>query len=141
MPGTTAADVLLRAGVAPARLSAIMPRVAPGRVPVRIAPGWMRLLWARSIKAMTLPWAIYVDPAVWERFASGREPERDAKLMIHELMHVEQVRRMGPAHHSARYLTDYLRGRACGLGHWEAYRAIPAEREARAASRLVMEQV
>jgi hypothetical protein len=139
MPGNTAAEVLLRAGVAPARLQPIMPRVDAAAVPVRIAPPSMRALWARGIKAMTLPWAIYVDPAVWERFEDGSDPERDGRLMVHELMHVEQVRRAGAVRHSIRYLADYLQGRAAGLGHWDAYRAIPAEQEARAASRLVMD--
>jgi hypothetical protein len=59
--------------------------------------------------------------------------------MVHELMHVEQVRRMGAVRHSIRYVADYLRGRSGGLGHWKAYRAIPSEQEARAASRLVIE--
>ena len=52
-------------------------------------------------------------------------------------MHVEQVRRAGPVRHTIRYVRDYLSGRRRGLGHWEAYKAVRFEEEARAAARLV----
>jgi len=139
MPGTTAADMLQRAKIEPSRLERIMPRVRPMQVPVRVAPAWMLTFWARGIKAMTLPWGIYVHPDIYLRVESGVEPRRNGTLMVHELMHVEQVRRHGAIRHSVRYLADYVRGRASGLDHWDAYRAIPAEAEARAAARLVME--
>jgi hypothetical protein len=139
MPGTTAAAVLNRAGVDPAHLGPVMPRVDPAGVPVRVAPWWLRTMWLGGISAMTLPWAVYVDPEVWERFEGGSEPGRDARLMVHELMHVEQVRRHGAIRHTLRYGGSYVRGRVRGLGHWDAYRAVSFEQEARAASRLVME--
>ena len=92
-----------------------------------------------SIVAMTMPWAIYVHPDIWDRFTTGAEPKRDGPLIVHELMHVEQVRRQGPLTHSIRYVSDYLRGRLSGLRHWDAYRAVRFEEEARAAARLVTE--
>jgi hypothetical protein len=58
----------------------------------------------------------------------------DAALLHHELVHVRQWREQGVAGFLARYLAAYLRGRLRGLGHWDAYRAIPAEREAREAA-------
>jgi hypothetical protein len=60
-----------------------------------------------------------------------RGHERDAGLLAHELVHVEQWRRLGTARFLARYLGDYVRRRAAGAGHQAAYRAIPFEVEAR----------
>jgi len=57
--------------------------------------------------------------------------ETDASLLGHELVHVEQWRVLGPVGFLRRYLGDYLRGRAGGLGHWAAYAAITLEEEAR----------
>lgn len=131
--------MLDRAGVDPARLVPVMPRVDPAEVTVQVAPWWLRSMWLSGISAMTLPWAVYVDPEVWDRFEGGNEPRRDAHLMVHELMHVEQVRRHGAIRHTLRYAGSYLGGRARGLGHWDAYREVSFEQEARAASRLVME--
>ncbi|MEP6626037.1 MAG: DUF4157 domain-containing protein [Acidimicrobiia bacterium] len=59
----------------------------------------------------------------------GHETNRD--LIAHELVHVEQWRRQGRIGFLRAYLGDYVRGRRAGLGHWDAYRAIRAEAEAR----------
>jgi hypothetical protein len=61
-----------------------------------------------------------------------RGHERDAALLAHELVHVEQWRVHGALRFLARYLSDYLRHRAAGLPHWRAYAAIGLEAEARA---------
>lgn len=50
---------------------------------------------------------------------------------MHELMHIEQWRRLGAFRHVTQYLGDYLRHRYGGFGHWKAYRAIRLEEEAR----------
>jgi hypothetical protein len=63
-----------------------------------------------------------------------RERLGDAALLHHELVHVRQWREQGVVGFLARYLAAYLRGRAAGMGHWDAYRAIPAEAEAREAA-------
>ena len=60
-----------------------------------------------------------------------RGHETDAGLLAHELVHVQQWRELGAARFLVRYLGAYVRGRARGLGHWDAYRAIPFEAEAR----------
>jgi hypothetical protein len=52
------------------------------------------------------------------------------RLLRHELVHVEQWRRLGIAGFLARYLGGYLRWRLRGYGHWAAYRRIPLEVEA-----------
>lgn len=55
----------------------------------------------------------------------------DEALIAHELVHVRQWRELGVPRFLWRYLSAYLRGRAAGLGHEAAYRAIPLEVEAR----------
>ena len=60
-----------------------------------------------------------------------RGHEADAGLLAHELVHVQQWRELGAPRFLVRYLGAYVRGRARGLGHWDAYRAIPLEAEAR----------
>ena len=61
-----------------------------------------------------------------------RGHDHDRGLLAHELVHVRQWRELGPLRFLWRYLGAYVRGRLRGLGHREAYAAIPFEREARA---------
>jgi hypothetical protein len=61
-----------------------------------------------------------------------RGHEHDAGLLAHELVHVRQWRELGAVRFLWRYLSAYVRGRLHGLGHRDAYTAIPFEREARA---------
>jgi len=48
----------------------------------------------------------------------------------HEFIHVEQIKRVGLVRFYVSYLFYYLRGRVKGLGHYDAYMAIPWEVEA-----------
>ena len=59
-----------------------------------------------------------------------RGHEADVGLIAHELVHVEQWRKLGVVAFLVRYLGDYVNGRRAGLGHWDAYRAIRFEAEA-----------
>jgi hypothetical protein len=52
-------------------------------------------------------------------------------LLTHELVHVAQYRRDGAARFLSRYLWEYARGLARGLGDQDAYLDISYEREAR----------
>jgi hypothetical protein len=61
-----------------------------------------------------------------------RGHERDDGLIAHELVHVRQWRELGPVRFLARYVGAYARERRRGLGHRDAYEAIPLEAEARA---------
>jgi hypothetical protein len=61
-----------------------------------------------------------------------RGHERDGGLLAHELVHVRQWRELGGFRFLWRYLGAYCRGRLRGLGHRDAYAAIPLEQEARA---------
>jgi hypothetical protein len=60
-----------------------------------------------------------------------RGHEHDRGLIGHELVHVRQWRELGAARFLVRYLGAYARGRWRGLGHQDAYEAIPLEAEAR----------
>lgn len=75
---------------------------------------------------MTLRHVIFVSPEVLARIGAGDA----AVLLRHEAVHVEQWRTFGIVGFLRRYLSDYLRGRAVGLPHHAAYRAIRFEQEA-----------
>ena len=126
----SAAEALLRSGIDPDGVAAELGVVDPSRVPVFRAPWLMRKLWAGPISAMALPWGIYLAPDVLERPLAELGP-----LMVHELTHIEQWRRLGPIGWARSYLGDYLRHRRSGVKHFEAYRAVGLEVEARARAR------
>jgi len=127
-------DILRASGIDPDSLQDLMPRIDPASVRVRVASPLFRRFWAKGIAAVALPTGVFVQPAVMERFRLGAERERSGRLIVHELMHIEQWRRLGAFRHVTQYVGDYLRGRWRRLGHWEAYRAIRLEVEARQAA-------
>jgi hypothetical protein len=59
-----------------------------------------------------------------------RRSAESARLLRHELVHVEQWRRLGVTGFLARYLGAYLRWRLRAHGHRGAYLRIPLEVEA-----------
>lgn len=134
-----AADLLRATGIDPVSLTELMPRVDPETVYVRVASPRFRRIWTKGIAAVALPNGVFVQPAIMERFRTGAERERSGQLIVHELMHIEQWRRLGAARHLTQYIGDYIRGRYRRLGHWEAYRAIRLEVEARAAAASIAE--
>ena len=125
----SAAEAVRAAGIDEDRLMAAIAPVEPSRVPVWRAGRMMRTLWPRGITAMALPWGIYLAPAVLERPLADLGP-----LIVHELTHIAQWRRLGPVGWARSYLGDYLRSRRGGMQHHDAYRAIGLEVEARAAA-------
>jgi hypothetical protein len=54
----------------------------------------------------------------------------DRHLLRHELVHVEQYRRLGVPRFLVRYVTSYLAFRLRRHRHYDAYRRIPFEIEA-----------
>lgn len=134
-----ASDGLVANGVDLEWLAGALPRVDPSRVVVKEAPRWFRALWAEGIVAVAMPWAIYMTPTMLDRYELGAEPERLGRLLVHELTHIEQYRRLGGWRHVLQYSSDYIRGRAKRLGHWEAYRSVRLEVEARQVAELVAE--
>lgn len=107
------------------RLADRFPGLEVGVIRVRTIPaGAARLL--PGIAGFTIGGTIWIrDPG---------EVDLPA-LLAHELTHVRQWRKLGPVGFPVRYAVDYLRGRLRGLGHAAAYRAIPAEQEARETAR------
>jgi hypothetical protein len=136
---STVGDALELLGVDRTVLADVMPRVRPDRVRLWVAPRWFTAVWARGIAAVTTPWGVFVHPTTRPRFASA-DPGL-GMLMVHELMHVEQLRRHGVPTHTLRYAADYVRGRFRGMRHWDAYRAVRFEAEARAATALVRHRI
>ncbi len=132
-----AAELLRASGLDPDQLAALMPRVDPAAVRVRVASRTFRRFWAKGIAAVALPTGVFVQPSVMDRLRAGSQPERSARLLVHELMHIEQWRRLGMVRHVSQYSADYLKGRLRRLGHWEAYRSIRLEVEAREAAAAV----
>ena len=100
--------------------------VAFASMAVRPVPGWLRRVWGSETEAMAIPGFVFVSAATFDRIIDGEA----ATLLIHESVHVDQWREHGIAGFLTRYLGDYLRGRAVGLPHRTAYRAIRFEREA-----------
>ncbi|MHB8671928.1 MAG: hypothetical protein ACYDAD_15430 [Acidimicrobiales bacterium] len=74
--------------------------------------------------------AITIGSLVCVRRAAASDPV----LLAHEAVHVRQWRELGPVRFLVSYLGAYLRWRARGCGHAEAYRRIPLEVEAYAAA-------
>lgn len=59
-----------------------------------------------------------------------REHAGDVALIAHEMVHVDQWRRLGAPRFLWQYVGAYLGGRLRGHGHMAAYRRIPLEVEA-----------
>lgn len=134
-----ASDGLAATGVDPEWLAGVLPRVDPSQVLVREAPRWFRATWAKGIVAVAMPWGIYMTPAMMDRYETASDPKRLGRLLVHELTHIEQYRRLGGFRHVAQYCADYVKGRFRRVGHWEAYRSIRLEIEAREVAALVAE--
>ena len=101
--------------------------VAPlASVTVRPVPAWLSSVWGTGTEAMTVRNVVFASQSALERIGTG-----DALVLLsHEAVHVEQWREYGVVGFLVRYLGDYVRGRAMGLPHHIAYRAIRFEREA-----------
>ena len=127
-------DLLLAAGIDPDSLRSLMPSVDPALVNVRVASPLFRRFWVKGIVAIALPNGVFVQPGVMEQFRAGIELDRWGRLIVHELMHIEQWHRLGAFRHVSQYSGDYLRNRLRGQGHWGAYRGIRLEEEAREAA-------
>ena len=53
-----------------------------------------------------------------------------AKLRRHEMVHIEQFKKLGAIMFFALYFYEYFKGRLQGMKHWEAYMNISLEKEA-----------
>jgi hypothetical protein len=126
------AQILAGTGIDLPRVSEMIEPVRLDEVEVRPAPRLLRRVWGKGIQAMTVRRTIYVDPLVL-----GGPHESTGPLILHELIHARQWRRLGSFRFLIRYVFEYLRGRLSGHGHQDAYLGISLEVEARdEASRL-----
>lgn len=132
-----AEEGLAATGVDQEWLARVLPRVDTGRIFIREAPRWFMRFWSTGIVAVAMPWGIYFAPAMMDRYESGAEPARLGRLLVHELTHMEQVKRTGLVRHAVTYVFDYVKGRLARKSHWEAYVAIRHEVEARSVAKLV----
>lgn len=125
-------DVLVRCGIEVPRVREALPHVEPFAVPLRVPNRAFRATWAKGIVAVATPWAVYVTADIHRRLVAGEDSERLGLLMVHELTHLEQYRRLGIRRHITGYVGEYARARTGGKAHWDAYRDISLEAEARA---------
>lgn len=93
-----------------------VPKVDRDRARLIVVP-WL----TSGVAAMTL--------GRWILVRRGRE--HDARLIGHELVHVQQWREHRAIPFLVRYVGEYLRARLRGERHWAAYTAISFEQEAR----------
>ena len=78
-----------------------------------------RFLKPFNINAIVLyPFILYCD----------KNPVEE--VIRHELVHIQQIKKLGVGKFYALYLWEYCQGRRQGLTHDEAYRNISFEREA-----------
>ena len=100
--------------------------ISDARAIVRIGyPWWLRPLLFRDVVGITLGRRIWIAPGIGEVEA----------LIRHELVHVEQMGRLGVVRFLWDYVGQYLRNRRRGMSHDQASLAISFEVEALAAER------
>jgi hypothetical protein len=127
----TAEQALLAAGIDPAEVRRALPMVDPAKARITPAPAWYRRTWSKGIIAVTMPWGISVTPEVHVALHDPAQAPRYGTLVVHELAHLDQYHRLGATRHLARYARDYVTGRWHGRSHWDAYRDVGLEVEAR----------
>jgi len=88
------------------------------------------------VRVVVVPWLVpgVAAMTVGRLVLVRRGHEHDELLLAHELVHVQQWREHRAAF-LARYLGEYVRHRAAGMPHQQAYAAISFERDARARAR------
>lgn len=121
-----AGRILRAAGYDSDALKVRLAPVDPDTVNVWPASPLFRRFWRKGIEGVTYWKFVFVDAEVMRG-----DPQRLARLVIHELVHVRQYMSRGYLSFVVSYAMEYLRGRLSGMSPHEAYRAISHEREAR----------
>ncbi|MEA1902688.1 MAG: hypothetical protein U9N56_04095 [Actinomycetota bacterium] len=129
-----AGRILRRAELDTDELRLALAPINPDNINVWPASKWLRMFWRPGIKGVTQGRLIMVHPDLLKG-----DPDRLAKTVVHELVHVRQFRELGYARFMFRYIRDHLRGRLGGVNARESYLQNPAEVEAREVTkRLVL---
>ena len=92
-------------------------------------PFWLRPFLMSGVLAITLGRRVYV--------AAGVAEGEIEQLMRHELVHVQQIARLGVVRFYWRYFREYIALRRRGLSSAEAYQQISFETEAFAAEKTL----
>lgn len=121
-----AGRLLRKAGYDTDALRVRVAPVNPDDINVWPAGRLMRRFWRHGISGITHGRLVFVDPEVMKG-----DPDRLARLVVHELVHVRQFVAAGYVRFVLSYLKDYWRGRIGGLSPRDAYREVTYEREAR----------
>lgn len=121
-----AARILSRAGLDTDALSRELGPVRLEDVNIWPAAEGIRLLWRSGVRGITLWRVVLADPEMLHE-----EPDRLARFVVHELVHLHQFAELGYFRFTFRYAKEYVMGRLRGLDHSAAYLAISAEKEAR----------
>lgn len=87
----------------------------------------MRFIHLKGVRALNL---LKVQGMVLYPFVLFASRNPDERLMNHERIHQEQIKRDGVVHFYSRYLWEYVRLRLNKMNHDEAYRNISYEQEA-----------
>jgi hypothetical protein len=104
--------------------------ITAARAKVRLRyPWWLRPFLMRGVVAVTLGRRVYL--------AAGTAESEIELLLRHELVHVQQIARLGLVRFYWRYLAEYISLRRRGLSSAEAYRGISFEAEAFAAEKTL----
>ena len=95
----TADALLTRLDADVSAIARHLPDLDLRRVTVRQGPRWL----VRGYAGIALPWGIHLRP--------GLEATNLVPTLLHELVHMDQWRRIGRIRFPLRYVGDYLRGR------------------------------
>lgn len=120
----TAGDIITEAGLDLRMLRAKLPNTDPFTVPVVAAPAWLERVWRPWVKGSAGLRRIFVRPELLD------DPSTIGRVVVHELVHVDQWRRYGRIGFLARYVGGYLEGLVAHRGFDAAYRSVTLEVEA-----------
>jgi len=128
-----AGRILRRAGYDTDALRVRLAPVDPDHINVWPASRIFRRFWHAGISGLTHWRFVCVDPEVMRG-----DPQRLARLVIHELVHVRQYLAAGYLRFVTSYLKEYWIARIVGKTPRQAYLDISMEREARELTSLTV---
>jgi hypothetical protein len=121
-----AGRILRRSGYDTDALRRRIAPVNPEDINIWPASTSVQRLWRSGIRGVTFGRLVFIDVEVFRG-----DPDRLARLVIHELVHIRQFVAVGYLRFMTTYLKEYWMGRMGGKSPREAYLDIAFEREAR----------